>query len=146
MTTNDTAFLHAQTVLPGGVNSPVRAYRSVGGSPRFITSAQGATITDVAGRTYVDLVSSWGPALLGHAHPAVVDAVQQAAARGLSFGAPTVGEVELAQAIRARGAVRGAGAACVHRDGGDDDGCASRPWGHRTTVDHQVCGLLPRAC
>lgn len=102
MTTNDTAFLHAQTVLPGGVNSPVRAYRSVGGSPRFITSAQGATITDVAGRTYVDLVSSWGPALLGHAHPAVVDAVQQAAARGLSFGAPTVGEVELAQAIRAR--------------------------------------------
>lgn len=102
MTTNDTAFARAQTVLPGGVNSPVRAYRSVGGSPRFITSARGPYITDIDGREYVDLVSSWGPALLGHAHPAVVDAVQQAAARGLSFGAPTVGEVELGEAIRAR--------------------------------------------
>lgn len=102
MTTNDAAFTRAQQVLPGGVNSPVRAYRSVGGSPRFIQSASGAHVTDVSGRTYVDLVGSWGPALLGHAHPAVVQAVQEAAARGLSFGAPTVGEVELAEQIRQR--------------------------------------------
>lgn len=102
MTTNHSAFERAQGVLPGGVNSPVRAYRSVGGDPRFIRSASGAYVTDVTGTEYVDLVGSWGPALLGHAHPAVVDAVQTAAARGLSFGAPTVGEVELAEEIRKR--------------------------------------------
>ncbi|WP_435298843.1 glutamate-1-semialdehyde 2,1-aminomutase [Timonella sp. A28] len=100
--TNDSAFDHAQRVLPGGVNSPVRAYQSVGGAPRFIESARGAYVTDVAGREYVDLVCSWGPALLGHAHPAVVEAVQQAAARGLSFGAPTLAEVELAEEIQRR--------------------------------------------
>lgn len=99
---NHSAFERAQGVLPGGVNSPVRAYRSVGGDPRFIASAAGPYITDVAGNEYVDLVCSWGPALLGHAHPAVVAAVQEAAARGLSFGAPTVGEVELAEEIRRR--------------------------------------------
>lgn len=88
--------------IPGGVNSPVRAYASVGGTPRFITSAKGCRITDVGGRTYVDLVCSWGPALLGHAHPRVVAAVQAAAAKGLSFGAPTGTEVELAERIRAR--------------------------------------------
>ena len=99
---NHSAFERAQGVLPGGVNSPVRAYRSVGGDPRFIASASGPYITDVAGNEYVDLVCSWGPALLGHAHPAVVAAVQEAAARGLSFGAPTVGEVELAEEIRRR--------------------------------------------
>lgn len=99
---NHSAFERAQGVLPGGVNSPVRAYRSVGGDPRFIASAAGPYVTDVAGTEYVDLVCSWGPALLGHAHPAVVAAVQEAAARGLSFGAPTVGEVELAEEIRRR--------------------------------------------
>ncbi|CAN5232814.1 glutamate-1-semialdehyde 2,1-aminomutase [soil metagenome] len=95
-------FARAQAVIPGGVNSPVRAYGSVGGTPRFLASARGAYVTDVDGREYVDLVGSWGPALLGHAHPAVVDAVQQAAARGLSFGAPTLTEVELAEEIRSR--------------------------------------------
>lgn len=99
---NHLAFERAQGVLPGGVNSPVRAYRSVGGDPRFISSASGPYIRDVAGNEYVDLVCSWGPALLGHAHPAVVAAVQEAAARGLSFGAPTLGEVELAEEIRRR--------------------------------------------
>ena len=88
--------------IPGGVNSPVRAYASVGGTPRFIREASGCRITDVDGTTYVDLVCSWGPALLGHAHPGVVTAVQAAAARGLSFGAPTGAEVELAERIRAR--------------------------------------------
>jgi glutamate-1-semialdehyde 2,1-aminomutase len=99
---NDELFAHAREIIPGGVNSPVRAYGSVGGTPRFLASARGATVTDAAGRTYVDLVASWGPALLGHADPAVVAAVQEAAARGLSFGAPTGGEVELADLIAAR--------------------------------------------
>ncbi|MBD8079650.1 glutamate-1-semialdehyde 2,1-aminomutase [Cellulosimicrobium arenosum] len=101
-TDNHTAFVRAQGVLPGGVSSPVRAYGSVGGDPRFIASARGAYVTDVAGREYVDLVCSWGPALLGHAHPEVVAAVQDAAARGLSFGAPTLGEVALGEEIRRR--------------------------------------------
>lgn len=102
---NDELFAHAREVIPGGVNSPVRAYGSVGGTPRFLTAARGATVTDAAGRDYVDLVASWGPALLGHADPAVVAAVQEAAARGLSFGAPTGGEVELADLIAERVAV-----------------------------------------
>ena len=102
MNPNHAAFLRAQTAIPGGVNSPVRAYGSVGGDPRFLASARGPYVTDVAGREYVDLVCSWGPALLGHAHPEVVTAVQDAAARGLSFGAPTVAEVELAEEVRRR--------------------------------------------
>ncbi|MGW8482922.1 glutamate-1-semialdehyde 2,1-aminomutase [Microbacterium sp. NPDC055903] len=96
---NDDLFAAARAVTPGGVNSPVRAYGSVGGTPRFLASAQGATVTDAGGKSYVDLVASWGPALLGHAHPEVVSAVQEAASRGLSFGAPTEGEVELAALI-----------------------------------------------
>ncbi len=89
MTTNDQLFERARQAIPGGVNSPVRAYGSVGGTPRFLVSASGATVTDAEGRDYVDLVGSWGPAILGHAHPEVVAAVQEAAARGLSFGATT---------------------------------------------------------
>ncbi len=99
---NEELFDAARAVIPGGVNSPVRAYGSVGGTPRFLTSAHGANVTDADGAEYVDLVASWGPALLGHAHPQVVAAVQQAAARGLSFGAPTQGEVELADLIAHR--------------------------------------------
>jgi len=95
-------FARARAVIPGGVNSPVRAYGSVGGDPRFIASASGPYITDVTGRQYVDLVMSWGPGLLGHAHPEVVEAVEAAARRGLSFGAPTEAEVELAEAVRGR--------------------------------------------
>jgi glutamate-1-semialdehyde 2,1-aminomutase len=99
---NDRQFARAQQSIPGGVNSPVRAYGSVGGVPRFLVSARGAYVTDVDGREYVDLVSSWGPAILGHAHPEVVSAVQAAAARGLSFGASTPGETELAELVRER--------------------------------------------
>ncbi|GAA4162997.1 glutamate-1-semialdehyde 2,1-aminomutase [Gryllotalpicola daejeonensis] len=99
MTTNEAAFERAQRVIPGGVNSPVRAYRSVGGAPRFLTSARGAYVTDVEGREYVDLVASWGPAILGHAHPEVVEAVRDAAGRGLSFGATTPVETELAELV-----------------------------------------------
>ncbi len=95
-------FERAQRLTPGGVNSPVRAFRSVGGTPRFMVSAQGAYLTDADGRTYVDCVASWGPMVLGHAHPAVVEAVQQAAAKGLSFGTPTEGEIDLAQEIVSR--------------------------------------------
>ncbi|MFF1635450.1 glutamate-1-semialdehyde 2,1-aminomutase [Leifsonia sp. NPDC058248] len=95
-------FERALRVIPGGVNSPVRAFRSVGGTPRFMVSASGPYITDAQGREYVDLVASWGPAILGHAHPAVVAAVQEAAARGLSFGASTPAETELAEAVLAR--------------------------------------------
>jgi glutamate-1-semialdehyde 2,1-aminomutase len=92
-------FARAQQVTPGGVNSPVRAFRAVGGTPRFMAQANGSWLTDADGRRYVDLVSSWGPMILGHAHPAVVDAVATAARKGLSFGAPTEGEVELAEEI-----------------------------------------------
>jgi glutamate-1-semialdehyde 2,1-aminomutase len=102
MTRNDELFDRARLSIPGGVNSPVRAYRSVGGTPRFLTSAKGSYVTDSDGVEYVDLVSSWGPAILGHAHPEVVTAVQDAASRGLSFGASTPGETELAELVRAR--------------------------------------------
>lgn len=93
-------FREAQKVIPGGVNSPVRAFRSVGGTPLFIARAKGATITDADGNRFIDHVSSWGPMILGHAHPKVVSAVRRAAARGTSYGAPTAGEVELARLIR----------------------------------------------
>jgi len=103
---NASAAARAREVIPGGVNSPVRAFGSVGGTPLSIASARGATVTDVEGRDYVDLVASWGPALLGHAHPDVVAAVQEAAARGLSFGASTPGETELAETVIERLTVR----------------------------------------
>jgi glutamate-1-semialdehyde 2,1-aminomutase len=92
-------FARAVALMPGGVNSPVRAFRGVGGTPRFIKSASGATITDVDGRTYIDYVGSWGPMILGHADPEIVAALQDAATRGTSFGAPNVLEVELAEEI-----------------------------------------------
>lgn len=107
MTTNADAAARARAVIPGGVNSPVRAFGSVGGTPLSIASASGSTVTDVEGRDYVDLVASWGPALLGHAHPEVVAAVQEAATRGLSFGASTPGETELAETVIERLTVRG---------------------------------------
>jgi glutamate-1-semialdehyde 2,1-aminomutase len=96
---NDTLFARAQISTPGGVNSPVRAFRSVGGTPRFITRAEGPYFWDADDKRYIDYIGSWGPAIVGHAHPAVVRAVQDAAARGLSFGAPTEGEIEMAEEI-----------------------------------------------
>jgi glutamate-1-semialdehyde 2,1-aminomutase len=96
---SEAAAQRAARVIPGGVNSPVRAFRGVGGTPVFIAEAKGARMTDVDGNTYIDLVGSWGPLILGHAHPAVVDALAQAAARGTSYGAPTVAEIELAELI-----------------------------------------------
>jgi glutamate-1-semialdehyde 2,1-aminomutase len=95
-------FERAGAVVPGGVNSPVRAFRAVGGTPPFMVSGAGPYLTDADGNEYVDLICSWGPMILGHAHPAVVEAVRDAAGRGTSYGAPTPGEVELAEEIVAR--------------------------------------------
>ena len=96
---NDILFARAQQTTPGGVNSPVRAFKSVGGTPRFITRAEGPYFYDADGKRYIDYIGSWGPAIVGHAHPQVVKAVQDAAANGLSFGAPTLGEVEMAELL-----------------------------------------------
>jgi glutamate-1-semialdehyde 2,1-aminomutase len=100
--TNAAAFERAQQAIPGGVNSPVRAFRAVGGTPRFIRRAQGAYMWDVEGQRYIDYIGSWGPMILGHGHPAVLEAVTRAAMDGLSFGAPTEAEAELAEAIIAQ--------------------------------------------
>ncbi len=99
MSNNDTLFARAQRSTPGGVNSPVRAFRSVGGTPRFITRAAGPHFWDADGKRYIDYIGSWGPAIAGHAHPDVIAAVQAAAVNGLSFGAPTEGEILMAEEI-----------------------------------------------
>ncbi len=96
---NARLFERAQKTTPGGVNSPVRAFRSVGGTPRFVTRAQGPYFWDTEGKRYIDFIGSWGPMIVGHAHPEVVRAVQEAAARGTSFGAPTEAEVEMAEEL-----------------------------------------------
>lgn len=96
---NETLFARAQRTIPGGVNSPVRAFRSVGGTPRFFVSGSGSRLIDADGKEYIDYVGSWGPAIVGHAHPVVIEAVQRAAASGLSFGAPTEAEVDLAELL-----------------------------------------------
>ncbi len=99
---SDAWFTRAQTVIPGGVSSPVRAFAAVGGHPFFVARAEGAHLVDVDGNRYLDFVQSWGASILGHAHPVVVEAVQRAATAGTSYGAPTAAEVELAEAIAAR--------------------------------------------
>jgi len=96
---NDILFERAKRVIPGGVNSPVRAFRAVGGTPRFVQRAQGAYFWDAAGKRHIDYIGSWGPMILGHGHPAVLEAVQKAALDGFSFGAPTEREIELAEEI-----------------------------------------------
>ncbi|MVN75348.1 glutamate-1-semialdehyde 2,1-aminomutase [Hymenobacter sp. HMF4947] len=101
MTTSETLFARAQELIPGGVNSPVRAFRAVGGAPIFMQSAQGAWLTDVDGNQYVDFINSWGPMILGHAPEVVLDAVRTALPHSLSFGAPTRREVELAELLTA---------------------------------------------
>ena len=97
--TNDALFERSKLVMPGGVNSPVRSFRSVGGTPYFVDHAKGPHITDVEGKHYIDFVQSYGPGILGHAHPKVVEAITAAAAAGTSYGAPTAREAELAEAI-----------------------------------------------
>ena len=100
MSRNDELFLRAQRSIPGGVNSPVRAFRSVGGTPRFFTRGEGAYLWDADDKRYIDYVGSWGPAILGHAHPDTVRAVQERARHGLSFGAPTEIEIEMAEMLK----------------------------------------------
>ena len=99
MSRNEELFARAQRTIPAGVNSPVRAFRSVGGTPRFFVRGEGAHLWDADGRRYLDYVGSWGPAIVGHAHPAVVAAVQEAARHGVSFGAPTEAEIEMAETL-----------------------------------------------
>jgi len=101
MTRSAELFAEAQTLLPGGVDSPVRAFRAVGGTPRFIASGKGASVWDVDGNRYIDYLASWGPLIAGHAHPGVVAAIQDAATRGTSYGAPTEAELELARLVKA---------------------------------------------
>jgi 4-aminobutyrate aminotransferase-like enzyme len=96
---NQELFERAKRSIPGGVNSPVRAFRAVGGTPRFVARAQGAYFWDANARQYIDYIGSWGPMILGHGHPAVVEAVQRAVLEGFSYGAPTEREIELAEAI-----------------------------------------------
>ena len=96
---SDELFERGRKVIPGGVNSPVRAYQGVGGTPRFIERAEGCRVFDVDGRSYIDYVGSWGPMILGHADPGVLRAAADAMAKGSSFGAPTEREVELAERI-----------------------------------------------
>lgn len=98
-TRSDALFARAQKTIPGGVNSPVRAFKSVGGTPRFITQAKGAIIRDADGKDYIDYVGSWGPMILGHQHPAVIEAVTKQAAIGMSYGAPTEAEIEMAELL-----------------------------------------------
>src|SRR5215470_233530 len=98
-TQSEVLFSEALELMPGGVNSPVRAFRGVGGTPLFIQHASGARITDVDGKTYIDYVGSWGPMILGHADPEVIEAVREAATRGTSFGAPNELEIQLAEEI-----------------------------------------------
>ncbi|WP_414121771.1 glutamate-1-semialdehyde 2,1-aminomutase [Corynebacterium nuruki] len=105
LTSSAAAMAEARRVIPGGVNSPVRAFGSVGGTAPFIASAKGSRLTDIDGNDYVDLVCSWGPMIHGHSHPAVVEAVQQAVAKGVSYGAPTLGEIALAEEIIGRTSV-----------------------------------------
>src|ERR671932_2306686 len=96
---SDSLFQRAQEGIPGGVNSPVRAFRGVGGAPLFIEQGQGSRVFDADNLQYIDCVGSWGPMILGHGHRYVVEAVKKAATKGFSFGAPTVGEIELAEMI-----------------------------------------------
>src|SRR3982751_6642602 len=98
-TRSEELFKRAVELIPGGVNSPVRAFRGVGGTPRFIKSASGALMTDVDGRTYIDYVGSWGPMILGHADAEVLEALSEALTRGTSYGAPTELEVLMAEEI-----------------------------------------------
>ena len=137
-------YRRALARLPGGVNSPVRAMRAIGRDPLFIDRGEGAELIDVDGNRFVDYVCSWGPLIHGHAHPAVVEAVTAAAARGTSFGAPTAGEVELAEEVARRIAGGGDAAHDLLGHRGGDDRDPPRARGDRARADPQVRRRLPR--
>ena len=142
--TSRALFDRASAAIPGGVNSPVRAFTSVGGTPRFMASARGPWLTDADGHRYVDLICSWGPMILGHAHPAVVEAVREAAGGGLSFGAPTLGRDRARRGDHRAGRAGRAGAAGQLGHRGDDERRPARPRDHRPHGRRQVRRLLPR--
>ena len=135
----------AERVMPGGVSSPVRAFRAVGGTPLVLRSGTGAEFEDVDGNRYVDFVCSWGPLILGHAHPEIMRAITETAARGTSFGAPCEQEIELAEYHHRELSGTRAGALRVVGHRGDDERDPRRARRDRTRPDHQVLGLLPRA-
>ena len=142
--TNSGLFGRARAVIPGGVDSPVRAFGSVGGEPYFVARAEGVHVWDVEGRRYTDFVQSYGAVILGHSHPVVVEAVQRAAERGTSYGAPTEGEVLLAEAIVER--VPSVDRVRLVNSGTEATMTASagRPGLHRPGPGRQVRGQLPR--
>jgi len=143
MSKNEELFARAQRHIPGGVNSPVRAFRSVGGTPCFFERALGARVWDADGREYIDYVGSWGPMIVGHSHPEVLQAVYERAARGLSFGAPTGLEVEMAdllvELVPSMDMVR------LTSSGTEATMSAIRlaRGPYRARQDHQIRGLLP---
>ncbi len=137
-------YARALDLMPGGVNSPVRAMGSIGRDPVFAASGRGAELTDVDGNVYVDWMLSWGPLIAGHAHPAVIDAVSAAAARGTSFGASTEAEVLLAAEVAARVPSRGDGPHGQLGDRGGDERHPPGPRGDRPGEAPQVRRRLPR--
>ena len=137
------AFERAKTLIPGGVNSPVRAFLAVGGTPRFIARARGPYLYDLDGNELVDLICSWGPMLHGHAHPEVIEAVRRAAEHGTSYGAPTLGRGGSGRRDRRPDPGR-AGPAGQQRHRSHHVGAPAGPRRHRSRQDHQVRRLLPR--
>lgn len=135
---DEVLFERAQKSIPGGVNSPVRAFGGVGGVPRFIRRASGAYIFDAEDRRLIDYVGSWGPMILGHADADVIAAVQRAAENGLSFGAPTEGEIDIAELIQKTGAIDGARALGQFRHGSDDERHSFGAWFYGTRQNCQI--------
>ena len=142
--TSRALFAEALTLLPGGVDSPVRAFKAVGGEPLFIERGEGPWLFDVDGNRYIDYVLSWGPLVLGHAHPRVVAALAEAASRGTSFGAPSPLELELARAGARAHAERGDDAVRQLGNRGGDERAAPGPRVHRPGQDREVRRRLPR--
>lgn len=132
------AFAEARKYIPGGVNSPVRAFKSVDLTPVFVERASGSRVYDIDGNTYIDYIASWGPLILGHAHPEVLRAVTETAEKGTSFGAPTELETEMARLVCERGSFRGVGAHGEFRHGSHDDRAAFGQGLYGKEQDRQV--------
>ena len=136
MSQSDALFERAKQTIPGGVNSPVRAFKAVGGTPRFMTRSEGAYIWDADGQRYIDYVLSWGPMIMGHNHPEVREAVIRAAETGLSFGCPTEIECEVAELLCQYVPQRRAGSHVQLRDRSDHERPATRSRSHRPRQNH----------
>ncbi len=137
-----TAFAKAKQLIPGGVNSPARAFGAVGGEPLFIERAQGAYLYDIDGHKLIDYIGSWGPMIVGHAHPAVVDAIREAATLGTSYGAPTERETELAQIVVDMVPSIEKGSLCQFRDRSDNECDTCCAWFHWSQYHYQIRRLL----